>query len=62
MEAMKVKYFVNDWTGLPVSYCPSCNKCVDMYLYGRESKEDIVNFCPFCGQHLDWTEDNDTEE
>ena len=48
-EKKKVVYINNHWNNMAVSCCPSCNKHVDTYLYGR-----IVNFCPFCGQALDW--------
>lgn len=54
MKAEKVKYEVNKWTNLPVSYCPYCGKRVDMYLYGRP--DELVKYCPFCGQALDWGE------
>ena len=55
-HAMKVKYIVNDITGLPVAYCPACGKHVIKYVFGNGS--DSVNYCPFCGVRLDWNEYN----
>ena len=46
-----VVYKENSLTCLPVSHCPTCDECVNVYAYGREK---VQEFCPYCGQALDW--------
>lgn len=58
-EKKKVVYIKRDLTGLTVPCCPSCNKSINVHVdiyCGFEEKEYTVNFCPFCGQALDWDE------
>ena len=37
------------YTPLDKQYCPSC--------YERLSYENKYNYCPHCGQHLDWSDE-----
>lgn len=54
---MKPKYvWYEDLDG--VVCCPNCEKCLDGLII--EKVEDFEHFepdyCPYCGQKLDWTE------
>lgn len=41
-----------------ICYCPNCENRVDDFWKGNCDDLDTFNpeFCPYCGQHLDWTE------
>lgn len=44
-----------------ICYCPTCKKQIDNVWQdnnGDLEEMDLLKpeFCPFCGQHIDWTE------
>ena len=50
----RVKYIVTELEKLPKAYCPKCEKHIEMFLLEYHKQEDAINYCPYCGQHLDW--------
>ena len=53
-EAKKVRYIVTNTSRLPPAYCPSCHKHIEPFILDYYENEDIVKYCPFCSQLLDW--------
>ncbi|GHU51686.1 hypothetical protein AGMMS49975_05920 [Clostridia bacterium] len=64
---------VDNCIGVPIcdGVCPNCHHCFDRVFYGdstsccesgeyTEAYEIDCNFCPNCGQALDWSVNNET--
>lgn len=51
-EALPIVYQTNEYTGLPMSRCPSCGEYLVQFHSGVDGKES--RFCYYCGQEVKW--------
>lgn len=56
-QANKEKVYLNDvsyvYEDVVLGECPNC----ETYLHEENEYGDAINYCPICGQKLDWSEE-----
>lgn len=55
LEKQIPKKPIGDLGSVPHYRCPYCNRAVKLYKNDRG-----FDFCPDCGQKIDWSDDNDS--